>query len=68
MFWKVGSAHTESIMPHLVDQLTKAKIHTLTEPKLRPDGRGLYLQITDAGALMDLLEGPHPRQGARLFE
>jgi hypothetical protein len=37
-------------MARLIHQLTEAKIRTLTEPKLHPDGAGLYLQIKDGGA------------------
>lgn len=32
-------------MPRLVEQLTEAKIRTITAPGLYPDGRGLYLQV-----------------------
>jgi integrase len=37
-------------MARLVQQLTEAKIRTLTEPGLYPDGAGLYLQIKMGGA------------------
>ena len=37
-------------MARLVDQLTEAKIRTLTRPGLYPDGRGLYLQIRSGGS------------------
>jgi hypothetical protein len=37
-------------MARLVDQLTEAKIRTLSRPGLYPDGRGLYLQIRSGGS------------------
>ena len=37
-------------MARLVDQLTEAKIRTLTAPGFYPDGRGLYLQVRPGGA------------------
>ena len=37
-------------MARLVDQLTEAKICTLSRPGLYPDGRGLYLQIRSGGS------------------
>jgi integrase len=37
-------------MARLIQQLTEAKIRTLTEPRLYPDGAGLYLQIRRGGA------------------
>jgi len=37
-------------MARLIQQLTEAKIRTLTDIKLHPDGAGLYLQIKPGGA------------------
>jgi 2,4-dienoyl-CoA reductase-like NADH-dependent reductase (Old Yellow Enzyme family) len=37
-------------MARLVDQLTEAKIRTLTEVGMHADGHGLYLQIRPGGA------------------
>ena len=37
-------------MARLIQQLTEAKIRTLTDIKLHPDGAGLYLQIRPGGA------------------
>jgi hypothetical protein len=37
-------------MARLVQQLTEAKIRTLTKIGLHPDGAGLYLQIRPGGA------------------
>jgi integrase len=37
-------------MARLIQQLTEAKIRTLTDVKLHPDGAGLYLQIRPGGA------------------
>ena len=37
-------------MARLIQQLTEAKIRTLTKTGLHPDGAGLYLQIRPAGA------------------
>lgn len=49
--WIVGQTHERRrSMARLVDQLTEAKIRTITKVGLHPDGRGLYLQIRDHGA------------------
>ena len=37
-------------MARLIQKLTEAKIRTLTDIKLHPDGAGLYLQIRPGGA------------------
>ena len=37
-------------MARLIQKLTEAKIRTLTDIKLHPDGAGLYLQIKPGGA------------------
>ena len=37
-------------MARLIQQLTEAKIRTLTKIGLHPDGAGLYLQIRPGGA------------------
>jgi integrase len=50
MLWKVGTTHKELSMARLVDQLTEAKIRTLTEIGMHADGGGLYLQIRPGGA------------------
>jgi hypothetical protein len=41
MLWKVGTTHKELSMARLVDQLTEAKIRTLTEIGMHADGGGL---------------------------
>src|SRR5215471_13517635 len=50
MLWNVGTAHRGIFMARLIQQLTEAKIRTLTDIKLHPDGAGLYLQIKSGGA------------------
>ena len=37
-------------MARLIQQLTEAKIRTLTKIGFHPDGAGLYLQIRSGGA------------------
>jgi integrase len=44
------SPQGEIFMARLIHKLTEAKIRTLTEPRLHPDGAGLYLQIKPGGA------------------
>jgi hypothetical protein len=43
-------AHTGIFMARLIQQLTEAKIRTLTKVGLHHDGAGLYLQIRPGGA------------------
>jgi integrase len=46
----VGTAYKGIFMARLIHKLTEAKIRTLTDIKLHPDGAGLYLQIKLGGA------------------
>jgi integrase len=50
MPWNVGTTHKGVFMARLIQQLTEAKIRTLTKIGLHPDGAGLYLQIRPGGA------------------
>ena len=49
MRWNVGTTHRGIFMARLIQQLTEAKIRTLTVG-LHHDGAGLYLQIKPGGA------------------
>jgi integrase len=49
MLWNVATAHRGIFMARLIQQLTEAKVRTLTVG-LHHDGAGLYLQIKPGGA------------------